>query len=157
MVASSPLTAPLSLEHTVALNLVYRNDNKKNRVETLAETHGPGEPVLSLGGEPAVTITGSGDYTKSEVIEGVGTLSGVPAGGVGLVGKQVTLAFDGTWEFPTADITGVTANTAQGTAVYITSAGALTNVASGNTRYGTVDYPVDYDRTRGFTPIKIGA
>ena len=141
----------------MALNLVYRNDNKKNRVETLAATHAPGEPVISLSGEPAVTITGSGDYTKSETIEGVGTLSGVPAGGVGLVGKQVTLAFDGTWEFPTANITGVTASTAQGTAVYITTAGALTATEGTNTPFGSVDYPPDYDRTRGFTPIKIGA
>lgn len=141
----------------MAKNLVYKNDNKQNRVETLAATHGPGEPVVSLSGAPAVTVTGSGDYVKSEIIPGVGTLSGVPAGGVGLEGKQVTLAFSGTWEFPTADITGVTASTANGTKVYITSANALTGTASGNTLFGTVDYPVDYDKTRGFTPIKIGA
>lgn len=141
----------------MAKNLVYKNDNKQNRVETLAATHGPGEPVVSLSGAPAVTVTGSGDYVKSEIIPGVGTLSGVPAGGVGLEGKQVTLAFSGTWEFPTADITGVTASTANGTKVYITSANALTGTASGNTLFGTVDYPVDYDKARGFTPIKIGA
>ena len=142
----------------MAKNLVYRNTDLLNRVETLAATYGPGEPVLSLGGQPAVTVTGSGDYTKSEVIPGVGTLSGVAAGGVGLEGKQVTLAFDGTWEFDEDDVAGLTAATAaQGAAVYITSTGDLTATAGSNTKFGTVDVPVDYDRSRGFIPIKIGA
>lgn len=138
----------------MALNLVYKGDDKQNRVETLAATYAPGVPVLSLGGQPAVTVTGSGDYTKSEVIPGVGTLSGIPAGGAGLTGKQVTLAFSGTWEF--TGITGVTTSAAQGTKVYITSGGALTGTASGNTLFGTVDYPVDFDKTRGPVPVKIG-
>lgn len=138
----------------MATNLVYRNTDSLNRVETLAATYASGVPVLSLGGKPAVTVTASGDYTKSENIPGVGTLSGIPNGGVGLVGKQVTLAFDGTWEF--TGITGVTTSAAQGTVVYITSGGSLTGTASGNTRFGTVDYPVDYDKTRGQIPVKIG-
>lgn len=138
-------------------NLVYRNTDSLNRVEALAATHGPGEPVLSLGGKPAVTITASGDHTTTDTTSFPPyTISGIPDGGVGLVGKQVTLAFDGTWEFAASGITGVTAASAQGTVVYITSGGALTNSASGNTRYGTVDFPPDYDRTRGFVPIKIG-
>lgn len=141
----------------MAKNLVYRNDNKDNRVETLAATYAPGIPVLSLGGKPAVTITGSGDYTKSETIPGVGTLSGIAAGGVGLTGKQVTLAFDGTWEFPNSAVAGTTAATAtQGQVIYITSGNALTTTVGSNTRYGTVDFPVDYDKTRGMIPIKIG-
>lgn len=139
----------------MATNLVYRNTDALNRVETLAATHAPGTPVLSLGGQPAVTVTGSGDYTISETFPGVGTLSGIPAGGVGLDGKEVTLAFDGTWEFPT--VTGITAaNATQGQVVYITSGGGLTSTASGNTRFGTVDIPKDYDRSRGFIPVKIG-
>ena len=141
----------------MAKNLVYRNDNKKNRVEVLAATYAPGVPVVSLSGAPAVTITGSGDYVKSEVIPGVGTLSGVPAGGVGLEGKEVTLAFDGTWEFLTSGITGASASTANGTKVYITGSNALTTTVGTNTFYGTVNRPKDYDNTRGFTPIKIGA
>lgn len=144
----------------MALNLVYRNDNKNNRVETLAATYAPGIPVLSLGGKPAVTITGSGDYTKSETIPGVGTLSGIAAGGVGLTGKQVTLAFDGTWEWPASEITGITAASAQGTLVnFVTATGVLTNAAvSGTTvvAYGYVDFPPDYDKTRGFVPVRIG-
>lgn len=144
----------------MATNLVYRNTDSQNRVETLAATYAPGAPVVSLGGLPAVTVTGSGDYTQSETIPGVGTLSGIPAGGVGLDGKEVTLAFDGTWEFDkdawasdTLPTTGIT----QGAKVYITSGGDLTTTVGSNTLFGYFDYPKDYDTTRGFLPIRIGA
>ena len=139
----------------MATNLVYRNTDSQNRVETLGATYQAGVPVLSLGGKPAVTVTASGDATISDTTSFPPyTISGIPNGGVGLTGKQVTLAFDGTWEF--TGITGVTTSAAQGTVVYITSGGSLTGTASGNTRFGTVDYPVDYDKTRGFVPVKIG-
>ncbi len=141
----------------MAKNLVYRNTDSLNRVETLAATHQAGKAVLSLGGKPAITVTASGDATISDSTSFPPyTISGIPNGGVGLTGKQVTLAFDGTWEFPVGDVAGVTTASAQGTVVYITSGGALTGTAAGNARYGTVDYPVDYDKTRGFVPIKIG-
>ena len=142
----------------MATNLVFKNDNKQNRVVTLAATYGPGVPVIA-NGSPAVTITGSGDYTKSEVIPGVGTLSGVAAGGVGLAGKEVSVAFSGTWEFPVADITGIASVAAavNGETVYITSANALTTTAGTNLKFGTVDFPKEYDKTRGLVPIKIGA
>lgn len=141
----------------MATNLVYRNTDAYNRVETLAATYASGVPVLSLGGKPAVTVTASGDHTRSEVIPGYGTLSGIADGGVGLVGKQVTLAFDGTWEFPNSAVTGTTAATAtQGQVIFITSANALTTTAGSNTRFGTVDFPPDYDKTRGQIPVKIG-
>lgn len=139
----------------MAKNLVYRNTDSQNRVETLGATYQAGVPVLSLGGKPAVTVTASGDATTTDSTSFPPyTISGIPNGGVGLTGKQVTLAFDGTWEF--TGITGVTTSAAQGTVVYITSGGALTGTASGNTRFGTVDYPVDYDKTRGPVPVKIG-
>ena len=142
----------------MAKNLVYRNDNKQNRAVVLAATHGSGEPVLTPAGEPAVTLTGSGDYTKTETIPGVGTLSGIAAGGQGLTGKEVTVALSGTWEFPEDDVTGTTAATAtQGLKVYITSALSLTTTAGSNTFFGTVDFPKDYDKTRGFVPVKLGA
>lgn len=142
----------------MAKNLVYRNDNKQNRTVTLSATHGSGEPVLTPAGEPAVTLTGSGDYTATETIPGVGTLSGIPAGGAGLTGKQVTVALSGTFEFDEDDIAGTTAATAtQGQKIYITSANALTTTAGSNTFFGTVDFPVDYNKTRGFVPVKLGA
>lgn len=142
----------------MATNLVYRNTDSRNRVETLAATHAPGAAVLSGDSSPAVTVTGSGDYTISDTTYGDITISGISAGGVGLTGKEVTLAFDGTWEWDEDDITGyVAASVAQGAIVYITSGLVLTNSASGNTRYGTVDFPKDYDKTRGYIPIKVGA
>lgn len=142
----------------MATNLVFRNTDAYNRVETLAATYAPGKPVVSLSGKPAVTVTGSGDYVISEVIPGVGTLSGIPAGGVSLRGKEVTLAFDGTWEFDKDAFGGtLPVNPAEGVKMYITAAGVLTATAGSNTVFGTVNYPQDYDKTRGFLPIKIGA
>lgn len=142
----------------MAKNLVFKNDNKKNRVDDLGATLAPGTPVVASSGEPAVTVTGSADYKVSEVIPGVGTLSGIPAGGASLVGTEVSLAFDGTWEFPEADIDGATAATAeQGDAIYITAANALTTTEGSNTLFGTVDFPAEYDKSRGMIPVKIGA
>lgn len=139
----------------MALNLVYRNTDSQNRVEDLGKTLGPGDPEISKAGLPVVAVTGSADFTVSEVIPGLGTLSGIPRGGVGLRGQEVTLAFDGTWEF---EVTGATAASAQGTKVYITTAGRdLTTTAGSNTEYGYIDWPTDYDRTRGLTPVRIGA
>lgn len=136
----------------MALNLVYRNTDSKNRVEDLGATIAPGTPVISTAGLPAVAVTGSADYVVSEEVFQY-TVSGIPAGGVGLEGQQVTLAFDGTWEFP---VTGGSATTAQGTAVYRTSAGALTTTEGSNVAYGYVDWPPTYDRTRGVVPVRIG-
>lgn len=146
----------------MATNLVYRNTDSQNRVEDLGETLAPGVAVLSEAILPAVTVTGSADYTKSEAsFYAPMTISGIPAGGVGLKDQEVTLAFDGTWEFAEGDITGVTTATAQGTKVYASgsTAGAatLTNVATSNTLFGYVDYPPEYDKTRGMVPIRIGA
>ena len=147
----------------MATNLVYRNTDSQNRVETLAATYGPGVPVTSKAGLPAVTVTGSGDYTVSETISGVGTLSGIPAGGAGLTGKQVTLAFDGTWEFLASgfdDTAPDPTSVAQGTAINFRSAsGKLTTTAvtTGVVAWGYVDFPPDYDKTRGYVPVRIGA
>lgn len=137
----------------MALNLVYRNTDSQNRVEDLGKTLAPGVPVLSKAGLAANTVTGSGDYTVSETVFQY-TVSGIPAGGVGLRGQEVTLAFDGTWEYA---VTGATDTTAQGTKVYITTAGALTLTAASNTEFGYVDWSTDYNRTRGLTPVRIGA
>lgn len=141
----------------MATNLVYRNADAKNRVQTLAATHGPGVAVLSIEGKPAVTVTGSGDYTISDAVSFAPmTVTGIPAGGASLVGKQVTLAFDGTWEFDEALVANLDAATVvNGDIVYITPALALTDVSSGNTLFGYVDIPLDYDRGRGFIPVRL--
>jgi len=146
----------------MATNLVYRNTDSKNRVQVLSATHGAGEPVISLDGKPAVTVTASGDHTRSDSTSFPPyTVSGIPDGGVGLVGKEVTLAFDGTWEFPVAgfDTTTTVSGLTQGQAInFKTSNGKLTTdaIAAGIVAFGTVDFPPDYDKTRGMAPVKIG-
>lgn len=148
----------------MATNLVYRNTDSQNRVETLAATYQPGVAVVSLAGLPAVTVTASGDATISDATSFPPyTISGIPNGGVGLVGKQVTLAFDGTWEFLASGFDGtppVPGSVAQGTAVnFKTSNGKLTMTAvtTGIVAWGYIDFPPDYDKTRGYVPVRIGA
>lgn len=145
----------------MATNLVYRNTDSQNRVETLAATYQSGQPVLSLADLPAVTVTASGDATISDSTSFPPyTVSGIPNGGVGLEGKEVTLAFDGTWEFLASEFANTAPNpvtAVQGTAVYITTGGDLTTTESTNTLYGYMDFPPDYDRTRGMIPVRIGA
>lgn len=148
----------------MATNLVYRNTDSENRVETLAATYQPGVAVVSLAGLPAVTVTASGDATTTDSTSYPPlTISGIPNGGVGLVGKQVTLAFDGTWEFLASDFDGtppVPGSVAQGTAVnFKASNGKLTMAAvtTGITAWGYIDFPPDYDKTRGYVPVRIGA
>lgn len=145
----------------MATNLVYRNSDSQNRVEDLGATLAPGVPVKSKAGIPAVTVTGSADYTTSEVLPGVGTLSNIPAGGVGLRGQEVTLAFDGTWEFDKtafASSTLPTTSISQGDPVYIqNSGGKLSTSSSSAVAYGYFDYSTDYDTSRGFLPVRIGA
>lgn len=138
----------------MATNLVYRNSDSQNRVEDLGATIAPGTPVLSKAGLPAVAVTGSADYTKTESEYGM-TVT-FPAGGVGLKNQEVTLAFDGTWEFD--DITGADEDTAQGAAVYIDSSGDLTTSSGGGAvEFGYVDWSPGYDKSRGFVPVRIGA
>lgn len=148
----------------MAKNLVFRNDDKKNRVQVLAATHAPGVPVISLDSLPAVTVTASGDYTRTDTWSLYPySIANVPAGGVGLTGKEVTLAFDGTWEFLATDFDGTapTVTTiANGTAInFKSSNGKLTTAAvtTGIVAFGTVDFPTDYNKTRGYLPVKIGA
>lgn len=148
----------------MATNLVYRNADEKNRVETLAATYQAGVGVVSLAGLPAVTVTASGDATITDATSFPPyTISGIPNGGVGLVGKQVTLAFDGTWEFLATGFDGtapVPGSVAQGTAVNFKAANGkltMTAVGAGITAWGYIDFPPDYDKTRGYVPVRIGA
>lgn len=145
----------------MATNLVYRNTDSQNRVEDLGETLAPGVPVLSSAGLPAVTVTGSADYTKTEVLGDGTTITGFPAGGAVLRNQEVTLAFDGTWEFDKDAFTSSTLPTtdiSQGDPVYITTGGKLSTSSGGdNEDFGYFDYSTDYDTTRGFLPVRIGA
>lgn len=144
-------------------NMIYKYDEKKTRVRTLAATVTSGTPLLD-GTRPAVALTNSGDSTKTVTTADIpigGTVTSLTYenGGVGLTGKETTLAYDGTWEFSgvvSSGSTPIPTNTAIETAVYITSGGALTLVSSGNTFYGRVDYPIDYFKVAGTVPVRIG-
>ena len=147
----------------MATNLVYRNTDSQNRVEVLAATYQAGVPVISLGAEPAVTVTASGDATRTEsTFYAPLTISGIPNGGVGLEGKEVTLAFDGTWEFLAEAFTGSDPDpetVAQGALVNFTTASGLLTMTAVGARivaYGYIDFPPDYDKTRGYVPVRIG-
>ena len=142
----------------MAKNMIYKYDEKKTRVRTLAATVQAGTPLLDpTDSRPAVALTASGDSTQTITANlplGWSSVTGVANGGAGLEGKETTLAYDGTWEF--ASITGVTNSTASGVQIYITSGGVLTNVSSGNTAYGRTDYPLDYKKATGVAPVRIG-
>jgi len=149
----------------MAKNMIYKYEEKNTRVRTLAATVESGTPLLDpADSRPAVALTNSGDATKTVTTADIPIGGGVttltfPNGGVGLVGKETTLAYDGTWEFDEVVSSGTTpapTSTAQGVQVYITSGGALTLASSGNTAYGKVDYPTDYNKVAGTLPVRIG-
>lgn len=136
----------------MAKNLVYRYSGEKTRERQVPAGTVAGTPLL-INTRPAVAITSRGDVTSTA---NAGAFSITrPVGGVGNLNDSATVAFDGTWEF--TGITGVNANTGQDVAVYITSAGALTTTATGNTLFGYTDYPRDYFKGAGRAPVRIGA
>lgn len=139
----------------MATNLVFSYDEKHVEIWTLAATKGSGVPVVggASGAQPGITLTGTGDYTKSSTV-GPYTVSGIPAGGVGLEGKEASVAVDGTWELA---VTGATTSTAQNALVYfVASDGTLTTTAGSNKVFGKVNYPKDYVKAAGILPVKIG-
>lgn len=139
----------------MASNAVFPYSEEGTEIWTLSATTGPGVAVMggAAGKQPGVTLTGTGDYAKSQAI-GPYTVSGIPAGGKSLAAKDASIATDGTWEFAVAD---AAASTAQNALVYRVAAdGTLTLTASGNVQYGKVNYPRDYVYNTGVLPVKIG-
>lgn len=148
----------------MAENMIYKYEEKNTRVRTLSATVESGTPLLDPDdSRPAVALTNSGDATKTVTTADIPIGGGVttltyPNGGVGLIGKETTLAYDGTWEFDVVS-TGTTpapTSTGNGVQVYITSGGELTLESGGNTAYGLVDYPTEYNKVAGKLPVRIG-
>jgi len=112
--------------------------------------------ALLNGTRAGVAYTNSGGYTGSESIGGM-TVSGIPQGGVGLDALQVSVATDGTYEFP---VTGAGPTTDNGTAVYAVVASEkiteLTLTVGTNTLWGYVNNPQDYVAASGVACVKIG-
>jgi hypothetical protein len=128
----------------------------------------PARTLLLDAGKPVVTLTDTKGVARPDKNIKVGnlTVSGFVAPGVGneeaeaVIGEfAVGAALDGTWEFEDIVSSGTTAvptTTPQRTPVFLTSAGALTLAASGNTRVGVVDYPASYVKVAGTLPVAIG-
>lgn len=120
--------------------------------------------ALLKGTKAGVAYTNSGGHTRSDAFSASpATLTGIPDGGVGLDALQVSVATDGTYEFPVAGATVAAAvNTgANGTPVYAVVTGglvtALNLTASGNTLFGTINNPQDYvPSAAGIACVKIG-
>lgn len=113
--------------------------------------------ALINNGRAGVAYTSSGAFTASESLGGM-TISGVPAGGIGLDALEVSVATDGTYEFP---VTGAGPTTANGVPVYaVVSSGKITSLtltASTNALWGVVNNPQDYVAASGVACVKIGA
>ena len=121
-----------------------------------------GTALLNVAGDKAgVAYTNSGGWTRADAnTANPATISGIPAGGIGLDALQVGVATDGTYEFP---VVGATRTTPNGTQVYAVVASGrvtgLTLTASTNTKFGTVNNPQDYaigGPTGAFSCVKIG-
>lgn len=153
----------------MALNKIFASTQELHRDRPLTDiavpaattTIQPGVPVLigaaAASARPAVSLTASGNGTKTETNIGGGITSVTFSnGGVGNGASpaSASFAFDGTFEFA---VTGATTSTASEVLVYITSAGALTLTAGSNTLYGRTDYPVGYRKEADRAPVKIGA
>lgn len=140
----------------MALTTVF-SPRKPAEVWTLAATVGPDVPVISISDQPGLTSTGTGDFVKTSAL-GPYTLSGIPAGGVGLVGKECSVYVDGTFVLL---VTGGLVTTPQNTPVYaVVAAGVVTSLtltAGTNKLFGKVHYNKDFVRTAGALPVQIGA
>jgi hypothetical protein len=125
----------------MALNVIYSDIESERRPVKVGNNVAPGKPLV-VGGRPAVTITGSGDYAGGLTSTGNASLDtmlgiGSHRGGVGLLDDHATVTFTGTYGF---DVTGATAATNGGTTVYITNGGVLTLTAGSNTKFGVVEF-----------------
>ena len=121
----------------------------------------PERTLVVKDGRFGVVLTNTTGVPGTDEIElGPYTVSRPKPAGVGndaatAVGARAAgVATDGTWEFE--GITGVTASTAQGVAIYATAnAAELTTTAAGNTKVGVVNYPATYTKAAGKAPVKI--
>ena len=113
--------------------------------------------ALINNGRAGVAYTASGGFTASQTLGGM-TVSGIAAGGVGLDALQVSVATDGSYEFP---VTGATTSTANGTKVFaVVASGKITGLTlteGSNALFGFVNNPQDYVASAaGIACVKIG-
>lgn len=120
------------------LDVLFSDVESERRAVTVGNDVAPGTPIIQ-GTRPAVTVTGSGDYSGNAItISGQGQTQIVAGGrgGVSLRDDEATVTYTGSYYFPVA---GTSVSTPQGTPVYLTDAGALTLTEDTNTKFGVVE------------------
>ena len=122
----------------MALNMVTRY--KTTEVWPVPDGTLSGAAVVSSsasGRQPGVALTSEGGATRSDTV-GPYTITS-PAGGIGLLDNQATVAVDGSFRFP---VTGASASTVINTPVYAVlstdTVASLTLTASTNPPFGKV-------------------
>lgn len=123
----------------MAKNMIYSDIETERRVAVVGSNVAPGSPRI-VGGRPVVTITGSGDYAGNQITmtaNGVTTVLAGGRGGVGLLDNEATVSPTGSYAF---NVTGASASTPRGTAVYLTSGNVPTLTATNNTKFGIVEF-----------------
>lgn len=124
----------------MALNVIFSDVESERRAVPVGNDVAPGTAIIQ-GGRPAVTITGSRDYDGNAVSVTANGVTTVLAGGRGgqslPAGDYATVSYTGTYAF---DVTGATASTAPGTAVYLVSDGTLTLTEGSNEKFGVVEF-----------------
>lgn len=141
----------------MALNVIFSDIESERRTKVVGNNVAPGSPRI-ISGQPVVTLTGSGDYTNGITTTGndvLDTLLGVgeKVGGIGLEDNEATVTPHGTYAFP---VTGASAATTRNTPVYITAGNVLTLTASGNTKFGEVEF-FRGEKSATDTAVTIGA
>lgn len=141
----------------MALNVIYSDIESERRVKVVGNNVAPGSPRI-IAGQAVVTLTGSGDRTNGLTTTGNTVLDkmlevGEGQGGIGLKADEATVTPHGTYAFP---VTGASVATARNTPVYITAGNTLTLTASGNTKYGVVEF-FRGEKSGTDTAVTIGA
>ena len=112
--------------------------------------------ALINGTRAGVAYTPSGAHAISKTV-GPYTISGGSDAGESLDPLKVSVAIDGTYEFP---VTGATGSTKNGTAVYaaVTTGKVteLTLTVGTNTLWGVINNPMDYAASASAICVKIG-
>ena len=137
----------------MATNKIFEEDARTNRALVVPSGTKSGD-FLIVGGVPCVAITDRGDAQRTFDLGPIGEIT-VPSGGASLASNQATVATTGTWELP---VVGAGNSTGQGVEVFWDDTKKeLTLTGTGNTAVGVTDYPIDYARTDGIAPVRIGA
>ena len=135
----------------MATNQVFADIPSTRRVREVGSNVAPGTPVI-VDGRGGVTVTGSGDYTRTVTVGSISQV--VTGGGVGLRDEDATVAFTGSWAF---DVVGASDATEPGTPVFLDDGDVtLTPADPDDPQFGVVDF-FRGEKSATDTVVKIGA